>query len=225
MNKILTALLIGFIISIQIYAQENNITEADSSSFVEKNFKVTGDAGVYGELYSTQGHERRRPSSTARLFIRPTFSLFNLVDIPIEILISTEGSTARQNINQYGINPSWGWGTAHLGDFTENFSEFTLNGIIIRGGGITINPGIFRFVVASGFTQRAVEGGAENGSYDRFLFASRLGIGKESSSYFDLIVVKAKDKISNVSSSKKVITILNPNGNDIIGNNNGCPEK
>ena len=209
-------LILGLFVSLPVLAQETTGVEADSSSFIEKNFKVTGDAGVYGELYSTQGIERRRPASTARLFFRPTFSFFNLIDIPVEVLISTEGSSARQNINQFGINPTWGWGTAHLGDFTESFSEFTLNGIIIRGGGITINPGILRLAVASGFTQRAVDGGAENGSYDRFLFASRLGIGKESSSYFDLIVVKSKDKISSVTSDKKIITVLNPNGNDVI---------
>ena len=209
-------LLIVFLITLPVYSQDINGLGSDSSSFLGKNIKITGDAGIYGELYGTQGQDMRRPESTARLFFRPTFSLFNLFSIPVEVLIATDGTTARQDINQFGINPTWGWGTAHFGDFSENYSEFTLNGITIRGGGITINPGIFRFAVAAGFTQRAVDGGAQNGSFDRFLLAARLGIGKESGSFFDLILVKAKDKVSSINSDQKIITVIEPNGNDII---------
>jgi len=209
-------LLIVFLITLPVYSQNINGLGSDSSSFLGKNIKITGDAGIYGELYGTQGQDMRRPESTARLFFRPTFSLFNLFSIPVEVLIATDGTTARQDINQFGINPTWGWGTAHFGDFSENYSEFTLNGITIRGGGITINPGIFRFAVAAGFTQRAVDGGAQNGSFDRFLLAARLGIGKESGSFFDLILVKAKDKVSSINSDQKIITVIEPNGNDII---------
>lgn len=208
-EKLFLSILIIFIMSFKSYAQ-------DSSSFVEKNIRISGNATAYGELYSISGHSGRRPPSTARLVISPTITLFNLFSIPIEILVSTEGSSARQNINQFGINPSWEWGTFHLGDFNENYSTFTLNGVTIRGAGIDIHPGIFNFSTVAGFTRRAVAGGAGNGSYKRFLFASKLGLGQESGTHFDLIVVRAKDKVSSLSGDTKAINVISPNGGDEI---------
>ncbi len=187
-----------------------------TASFVEENFQISGEVGTYGELYSMTGAEKRRPSSTGRIFLRPTITLFNLLNIPFEFLISTEGSSARQNLNQFGITPEWEWGRAGLGDFTETYSEHTLNGIQLRGAGINIFPGIFRFAIASGFTRRAVEGGALNGSFERFMFASKIGIGKEDESFIDLILVKAKDKVGSLDKPINSIKVLFPNGDDQI---------
>lgn len=192
-------------------------SESDTSaSFVEENFKISGEVGTYGELYSISGAEKRRPSSTGRIFLRPTITLFNLIDIPFEFLISTEGSSARQNLNQFGITPSWEWGRAGLGDFTETYSEHTLNGIQLRGAGVNIYPGILRFAIAAGFTRRAVEGGALNGSFERFMFASKIGIGKEDESFVDLILIRAKDKVGSLDEPVNSITVLFPNGDDQI---------
>lgn len=193
-------------------AQEDNST---SQNFVQKNFSISGEIGAYGELYSMEGQPRRRPSSTGRLFFRPTLNLFGVFQIPFEFLLSTEGSSARQNINQFGINPKWSWGSLHAGDFTEDYSQFTLSGIKIRGGGLNLTPGYLRFSTLAGFTQRSVPGGAQDGSFKRFLFASKLGFGNEESTFFDLIFVRAKDEISSLSQAEKSITILTPNGNDV----------
>ena len=193
---------------------QNGGRKDSTENFIKKNFSISGGISLYGELYSISGIAARRPSSTGRLLIRPIFTLFNTFSIPVEIILSTEGSSARQNINQFGINPAWGWGQAHLGDFTESYSDFTLNGVVIRGAGIDLSPGIFRFSTVAGFTQQAVNGGAQNGSYKRFLFASRIGLGKENSSHFDLIVLKSKDDISSVNTNQKSITVLTPNGDD-----------
>ncbi len=207
-----------FLILISIYqinllAQEK--AKLDSSkSFFEKNFSVTGNLGAYGELYSISGRDRRRPSATGRIYFRPTLHLFNLIDIPFVLLISTEGSTARQNINQFGINPSWSWGSLHLGDFTESFSNFSLNGILIRGGGVTIHPGEFYFSTVGGFTQRAVAGGASNGSFNRYLYGAKIGIGKSNGSNFNLLFLRVRDVPSSLPKAPTSITVLSPNGGD-----------
>lgn len=194
-------------------AQENYST---SQNFVQKNFSISGEVGAYGELYSMQGQPKRRPSSTGRIFFRPTLSLFGLFQIPFEFLLSTEGSSARQNINQFGINPKWDWGSLHAGDFTEEYSQFTLSGIKIRGGGLNLTPGNFRFSTAAGFTQRSVPGGAQDGSFKRFLFAAKLGYGNEENSFVDFIFLRAKDEVSSAPSNQKSITIISPNGNDVL---------
>lgn len=195
-----------------IFAQESDST---SQNFIQKNFSISGEIGTYGELYSMEGQPQRRPKSTGRLFFRPTINLFGLFQIPFEFLLSTEGNSARQNINQFGINPKWSWGSLHAGDFSEEYSQFTLSGVKIRGGGLNLNPGNFRFSTATGFTQRSVPGGAQDGSFKRFLFASKLGYGNEESTFFDLIFIRAKDEIGSLDAPKKSITILSPNGNDV----------
>lgn len=190
--------------------------EKSESNFVKENFRFGGEIGAYGEYYNTNNEYARRPNTTGRLFFRPTIDLFDLIQIPFEFLISTEGSSARQNINQFGINPKWSWGSLHLGDFSTEYSRYTLSGVLIRGGGINLNPGNFRFSTAAGFTRRSVPGGAQDGSFKRFLLASKLGYGNESSSYLDFIFVRAKDEISSLDQNDKSITVLSPNGNDVL---------
>ena len=201
------------IFPIVLYSQQDSTS---SNNFVKKNIHISGEAGAYGELYSMNGQQDRRPSATGRLFFRPTIDLFGLFQIPFEFLISTEGNSARQNINQFGINPRWSWGTLHAGDFTTEYSKYTLSGIRIRGGGIDLTPGNFRFSTAAGFTQRSVPGGAQDGTFKRFLFATKIGFGNEQSSYFDLIFLRAKDEVSSIDQNESSLTILSPNGDDVL---------
>ncbi len=202
------------IINFSLKAQQDS--QNQEGNFVKDNFKIGGEIGAYGEYYSTNNVYARRPNTSGRLFFRPTIDLFDLIQIPFEFLISTEGSSARQNINQFGINPKWSWGSLNLGDFSTEYSRYTLSGILIRGGGINLFPGNFRFSTTAGFTKRSVIGGAQDGSFKRFLLASKIGFGNESVSYFDLIFVRAKDEISSLDQNDKSITILSPNGNDVL---------
>ncbi len=68
----------------------------------------------------------------------------------------------------------------------------------MRGAGFDLRPSIFRFSLQGGQTQRAVFGAGADATYSRSLFAGLIGIGKESSSYVDLMFVKAKDDPSSV---------------------------
>jgi hypothetical protein len=204
------------VVNITINGQGQIDSSAASKTFLQRNVVLTGEAGIYGEVYNMSGEESRRPASTGRIYLRPTLTLFDLFSIPMEFFISTEGSGARQDINHYGIAPSWSWGKLYLGDFTENYSELTLSGINIRGAGVNLYPGGFRFAVAAGYTQRSVQGGAGNGSYDRFLIAAKTGYGNEDGSHFYLTMLRAKDKISSLKPAVNAFRMVFPNGNDEI---------
>jgi hypothetical protein len=182
-----------------------------STSFLERSVALSGEIGTYGELYSINGQDRRRPPATGRLFLRPTLTFFETLSLNFDILLSTEGTAARQNINQLGLHPTWAWGNAHVGDFTETFSDYTLNGILIRGGAVNINPGIFRLSAIGGFTRRAVPGGAENGAFDRYLYGGKIGIGSEAGGYLDLMFLRVRDKISSLPSSSQAVVIDSTN--------------
>lgn len=210
--KIIFSLFLIFI-STAIAQELPDTTDGSSSKDI---ISISGDLGAYGELYSISGQPKRRPSSTGRLFFRPIVDFYGVFQVPFDFLLSTEGSSARQNINQFGLNPDWGWGSAHIGDFNKEYSPLSLNGIKIRGGGINLNPDLFRFSIVSGFTQRSVPGGAQDGSYKRFLFAAKLGYGSEEDTYFDLIFLKARDDINSLPQNTKSITVISPNGNDVF---------
>ena len=133
-----------------------NQFERDGGESKSRFISISGEVGTYGELYSISGRDRRRPPATGRLFLRPTISILNTFDINLNLFLSSEGSGARQDINRIDINPKWGWGEAHLVDFTDSYSQFTLNGIKIRGVGVNLTPGRFRASFISGITQRSV---------------------------------------------------------------------
>ena len=188
--------------------------DTTQENFIQKNFSITGDAGLYGELYGISGGIGRRPPSSARLYFRPTVSLFNAFSTSFDFLLSTEGSSARQNIDQLGINPSWGWGNGHLGDFTDEFTPLTFDGVLVRGAGVNLNPGLLRFSAIGGFTQRAVDGGTGEGSYSRYIYGAKIGIGKQEGSYLDISFLRSRDNPSSLGSPQPTIVVVAPNGND-----------
>ena len=169
-----------------ILAQEN-------TSFFKRHIHLTGQASLFGELYSISGTSPRRPPSTGRLALTPSLRLSEFFTISAQVLLSTEGSSTRQNINILGLHPAWKWGKAHIGDYSDHFSKYTFNGVNIKGAEIDLFPSRFRFTVGGGQSKRAVEGTLINESFAQYMLASRIGYGSEQGSFFDLIFLKAKD--------------------------------
>ena len=144
------------------------------------------------------GREARRPGSAARLFFRPTLSFLGSFSLSADILISTEGKSSRQAINQLDFNPKWRWGSVHLGDFSESYSSMTLNGIRIRGASLSINPGKFRFSTIAGSSRRATTSNSSPRSYSREICGGKIGLGRESGSYIDLMVLRLRDRFASL---------------------------
>jgi len=161
--------------------------------FFKNNIRLTGQANLYGELYEAYGTDRRRPPSTGRIVFTPTLTFSKLFSLSADFLLSTEGSSARQNLNILGLHPVWSWGKAHLGDYTENFSKYTFYGVNVKGAEIDLFPKNYRFTIGGGRTKRAVDGNIINESYNQHLFSARIGYGNSQNSFFDLIFLKVKD--------------------------------
>ena len=188
------------VIAFDIHAQEP-VTPSSTSSAptgTSKALDIKGEVGTFGELYGISGRERRRPSSTGRIFLRSTFTAWNSISASLNLMLSTEGSSARQDINQMDFNPRWRWGEAHLGDFTGELSSLTLSGIRVRGGALTLLPGKFRVGLLSGLTTRSVETNGSSRAYERSLTGVRLGYGREGGTSFDLYVISARDRLSSL---------------------------
>ena len=132
--------------------------------------------------------------------MNPNLLVFGEFNIGVSVLLSSEGSQFRQNIGQLGLNPRIGWATFHLGDFTDNYSTYTVQGTQVRGAGVDLRPGLLRISVQGGQSQRTVSGGLGDLAYKRNLFAASIGVGKEGASFVDVMVVKAKDDASSLPS-------------------------
>jgi hypothetical protein len=179
-------------------------TQSNSSTILSDAFSISGQAGLYGELYSSSKKEGRRKPSTGRLFFRPTITLFKNFNIAFDILLSSEGSYTRQQLNRISLHPSWSWGKAHIGDFTHKFSQYSLNDVTITGGGLELNYGIVRFEAVGGRTQRKINAGVSNSAYARYLGGFKLGVGKVGGSFIDLNIIRVKDDINSLPSQNNI---------------------
>lgn len=214
-SKIIFLALIAILCSGEkIFSQ----TAIDSLTAVQKKsfFKMKGFADIYGAFYSVDGIEKRLPSLYSRLNIRPVFVFWDAIEVPVEFLYTNDKSPLRQDQNYFGAGLDWGWGKIKYGDFAWNYSELTWNGQKIRGGGIDINPVQFRAGFAYGIAQRAVYAGADRGAFERFFMASKIGVGNEKESYFDLIVLKTKDNVHSLRLPEKYFQIISPDGKEAL---------
>jgi len=173
-----------------------------------------GQVGTYGEFYGVNGTDRRRPPASARLFLRPTLSVYDKLTINFDFLLSTENrafqSSARQSMNQYAIHPEWAWGAAHIGDYRDTYSPMTLAGVRVRGAGFAVWRGPLRFAALGGKTQRAVPGGATTGRFERNLFGGMIGVGDPTRSSIGLIVLRARDAVDSRALPEDSVPIIDP---------------
>lgn len=153
----------------------------------------SGQAQVFAEAYHASGIESRRPGAAWRMSLTPQATLPGDLRVGMDMLLSSEGAAVRQNINQLGISPRWGWGTVHIGDFSQDLSPYTVQGTRLRGAGVELQPGSFRFALQAGRAQRTVRAGATDPATRRNLMGMRLGYGRPTDSYLDLHLVKVKD--------------------------------
>jgi len=224
-SSILNYALIILVLSLSVISgQVKDSTEVDLSinnqlsQYVAPSiFSISGDAGAYGELYSTSRDVARRPGATGRLYLRPTFTFLNNFSISLDLFVSTEGSDARQQINRFALHPEWSWGQAHIGDFNHKFSDYSLNGVNIRGGGVEINPGWFRFQVVGGQTRRSITASPYSSVYGQNMGAIKIGVGKKSSSYFDINIVLARDDSNSVPKSTFIVDTTGSGGDPQVG--------
>ncbi|MBR9990786.1 MAG: hypothetical protein KFH98_13580 [Gemmatimonadetes bacterium] len=184
--------------------------------------RFTGEIGSYGEFYSISGRERRRPSSTGRLFLRSSLELFGSVKVGLDLEYSTESGSGfglsrsgRQPFNRIGIAPQWSWGRAYAGAFSDRYSPLTWDGIGLRGGGFSITPGPVRAAAFYGRSQSAVAGGAISGAYQRTMAGGKLGFGRTSErgegAFIDLVFLRAADDMESlgVAAGESDNTIVN----------------
>jgi len=156
--------------------------------------RLGGQAQAFSEMYGVDGLERRRPGSTWRLMATPRLALVGSTEVGFDLLLSSEGNSARQSINQFAFEPTWGWGQLHLGDFARDYSPYTMQGLRIRGFGLDVDRTRWRASVQGGRSAALITT-ADGPQYRRSVIAGAVGLGRAGERSLDLRIVRAQDAL------------------------------
>ncbi len=181
----------------------------DVENAIHNPVRFSGDVTTMGQVYGHTGIAGRWPDESFSIGFTPQLLFFNDVTVGLDLLLSTQGSNVQQNINQLGFNPSWRWITLHAGDFSDDYTDLTVQGTRVRGAGFDLTPGRLRFSFQGGQSQRAVFAGDGTSVYARNLFAGTVGYGNPDGSFLNLTIVKAKDDPNSIRQAVIDTTLIN----------------
>ncbi len=183
----------------------------------EKKLKLSGNAGVYSDLYdfstnNPNGMLARRPPFSGRLVVNLALQYKNF-SLPVSLsLANKQFSTVypvfpSDNLwlfisnpsNRVGISPKYKWIEMQLGTFTPSYSELTLGDVPVFGAGIQLTPKAFRFSLCKGISKPLVAADSSKnilGSYQQQIMAAKLGFGREDKSHLYLIAAIMQEDTS-----------------------------
>jgi len=151
--------------------------------------------------YAVDGIAARDLPFSYMITANATMSIYG-IELPFSFVYSNKQRSYSQPFNQFGLSPRWKWITLHGGYRNVTFSQFTLAGHTFLGGGIELNPGIFRFGFVYGRFDRKTTTSPvfETDSLPHFKrtgFAVKLGVGTDKN-FFDLLFLRIRDDSSSL---------------------------
>lgn len=161
----------------------------------------SGSLGIISEGYAVRGIDARRPPGMGRIMLNTNFTLFGLSS-GFNMIYSTDDNALRQSMNRFYFHGTWRWLTLSVGDVSPRFSKYSLGGVTVRGGMVDIDPGAISLSATAGRTRRAVEFSDKPGfrepSFEQWLYAARLGFGKQGRTQFALTGVYVHDAEASI---------------------------
>ena len=191
-------------------------------------FRVSGGLSINSDFYAQSGlAEDRRPGSVLSITGDLTFTLLNRFSIPLSVFLSSEDAGFRLPLNQLGsglsLRPQWGPVQINTGYFSPSYSEFTVNDTRVLGGGLEMNPGIFRIGVSGGVSQQSVEPSETSpGLFRQYLGALQFGVGTATGKHIWLTGARIADDEGSIAVSGDS-TAFRPKENFTAGLKFGVP--
>ncbi len=177
-------------------------------------FSMSGNVGFLSEAYAVSGINARRPPGMGQISAATRFSIFGFRS-GINLLYSTDNNALRQSMNRFTFQGSWRWLSVSAGSVNPRFSKYSLNGVTVNGALLEINPGHFSLSIAGGRTRRAVELTSQPGfrepSFEQWLFASRIGVGRRGGNQFALTGLYSYDVLGSVANPGNALPAENLN--------------
>ncbi len=184
----------------------------------QKPFEINGVLGLGLGTYHADGIQPREHDFSYLFNGAPIISIYGIA-LPFNIVVSDQQRGFRQPFNQYGISPTYKWVTLHLGWQSVQFSQFTLAGYDILGGGVELNPGKWRLGFIYGRFNKAIDETSsqplsfQTPTYKRTGYSAKIGYGTEKT-HVDLILLNAKDDPHSIHIDSAAIT---PAENLVVG--------
>ncbi len=163
--------------------------------------KVSGGLSVNQLFYDAIGSQSNRSPYTYYLAGNLNFSLYGW-SVPFSYTYSNQQSSFQQPFNQYSLNPTYKWITAHIGYVSMTFSPYTLNGHQFLGAGVELSSGSkFKFSAMYGRLQKAIEYDTANRSiqpvYQRIGYGVKGGINLGKAA-IELMAFHSKDQLNSL---------------------------
>ncbi|MBC8125039.1 MAG: hypothetical protein H7X70_04840 [Candidatus Kapabacteria bacterium] len=224
---------VGLCVAVLFCCALGEIVAQDSNAVV-----VSGSVGMSFDSYTMTSTGitstfARRPATVMRFSADPTISIGDWFTIPIIVSCTFREAAVIQPsfnypdvmsflqnpMNRISISPRYEWATLNLGSITPRYGTFTVDNAQLFGAGIDLAPGVLRASASYGILYRAVPADTstgQSGSYERTLWAIRLGSQSEDQSVIGLTVAYMNDDQSSIpqilQSTTIPVPILDSNG-------------
>ncbi len=177
----------------------NNIKSQNLENFDKNNpFKINGNISIGSSAYDAFGIDSRRSPFSYFLSANTTFSIYGF-SVPMSFTYRDSQSSLNNPFNRYAINPRWKWISLQAGNVRLNLNPYIFNGQVIKGGGVELTPGKFRFSAAYGNLENPLAqidtlvGNIELlETYKRKALTLLTGFGNDKS-YIEFNFLRAKD--------------------------------
>lgn len=164
-------LLLLFTAAGDLFAQqvdlENALQNFRKKFEAGKKFKINGGISASSTFSQSTAGGMRDPFVYA---INGNLSLsFMSITIPVSLNFTNAGFSYNYQYprlpNRLSIHPKYKWVQAHIGDFSMNFSPYTMSGFQVVGAGVDLQPkGKWKYSVFYGRFQKAVPFNDSNGN-------------------------------------------------------------
>lgn len=183
---------------------------------------LSGSVSTGMTFYKAIDRESARSPFSYFISGNPTLSIYGF-DIPVQFTYRDQQANISNPFNRFSLNPRYKWVAVNAGKFTKTLSKYSLSGQVVKGAGIDLTPGKFRFsAVAGSLVDPLIEldtliGAIESlPRYERNSFGGKIGYGG-SRNFFDIMLFKAKDDIGSIEANLQDSLSYNPEENLIIG--------
>lgn len=230
-RKRITLLLILLLtLTVSLSAQQEQGEEEAGDKQGKYALKVSGGFNFGGELYGVNGiADRRSPwSYTTSGNLGLSVGKFRL---PISFTYRDRQFAYDFTFNRFGMSPTLGWATLHLGWRNMNFSPYTLGGRTFFGIGTELTPGKFYVGALYGTIQNplAIRDSLTFGAnlipiFERKLFGAKVGY-RSGKNHLEVMAVKIFDDEESFdypeNYNERGYQILTPKENVVAGVNGG----
>jgi len=181
--------------------------------------RLHGTASLNGETYSRSGSgDPTRPFQSSRVVTGLSVGILkDQMRIPVSALVSDDQVAFRQNINQVAVAPRFHWAGLTAGNFSPQFSSYTLSDATILGGGLELAPKQWHLGFVSGRARKALAPtleGIVTPQFERNMTAGRIGYGNPLANSIEFSILHATDDASSIAGAESTLTIT-PEGNTV----------